>query len=347
MSAARWRVVRFAHWINPAFAEGLARDASVELLVPAIPGSDDEAAAALARAHAYHVHSAKDEMPPPAFVTAGLLERCPDLLCVSTYGAGFDPVDVAACTAAGVAVVNQAGANAASVAEHTLGFILSLAHRIGESDRRLRCEPGLTREKLMGHEVAGLTLGIVGIGHVGTRVAALAHALGMHVLAVDPYLLPEEIRRRGAEPASFEQVLERSDIVTLHCPRDATTLRMIDAAAFARMRKGAFFITTARGGIHDEAALLAALESGHLAGAGLDVWDVEPPPPRHPLLARGNVIATFHTAGVTHEARRNVAEHGADQLLAIFRGERPPRLVNPEVWPAFRARFEKASRAAL
>lgn len=340
----RWRVVRFAHWINPAFAEGLAADPEVELLVRPLPKSDDDAAAALAGAHVYHVHSAKDDIPPAGFVTAKLVARCPSLLCVSTYGAGFDPVEVAACTAAGIAVVNQSGANALSVAEHTIAFILSLTHRIAESDRRLRAERGLTREVLMGREACGLTLGIVGIGHVGTRVATMARALGLQVIAVDPYVEPHEIRARGAEPVSLDQLLERSDIVSLHCPRDATTLRMMDAKAFARMKKGAFFISTARGGIHDEAALLEALKSGHLGGAGLDVWDVEPPPPEHPLLALPNVMATFHTAGVTHEARRNVATWGAEQLLTMFRGARPPRLVNPEVWPAFQARFEKAKR---
>jgi D-3-phosphoglycerate dehydrogenase len=339
VSAPRWRVVRFDHWIHASFAEGLARDPSIELVVRPLPKTEDEAVEALSGAHAYHVHSAKDELTASAFVTARLLERCPGLVCVSTYGAGFDPVDVTACTAAGVAVVNQAGGNAVSVAEHTLCFIFSLVHRIAESDRRLRGERGLTREKLMGHEAAGLALGIVGIGHVGTRVAALARAVGLRVIAVDPFVPPEEIRRRGAEPASFEKVLERADIVTLHCPRDATTLGMMDASAFARMKKGAYFVSTARGGIHDEKALLEALETGHLAGAGLDVWDVEPPAPDHALLACANVIATFHTAGVTHEARRNVAVLGAEQLVAIFRGERPARLVNAQAWPAFHSRM--------
>jgi len=128
--------------------------------------------------------------------------------------------------------------------------------------------------------------------------------------------------------------------VSLHCPRDASTLRMMDAAAFARMKQGAIFVTTARGGIHDEAALCAALGSGHLAGAGLDVWDVEPPPLDHPLLALGNVVASFHTAGVTHEARRNMAAIAAEQIVGVLKGGRPPRLINPEVWPAYAARFQ-------
>jgi D-3-phosphoglycerate dehydrogenase len=129
--------------------------------------------------------------------------------------------------------------------------------------------------------------------------------------------------------------------VSLHCPRDASTLKMMNADAFARMRKGAFLITTARGGIHDEAALAQALRSGHLAGAGVDVWDQEPPPLDNPLLAMDNVFATFHVAGVTHEGRRNVATISAEQILGLLAGERPPRLINPEVWPEFEKRRKR------
>ena len=227
-----------------------------------------------------------------------------------------------------------------SVAEHTLGLILSVAHRIAESDRLLRRDRGFSREDLTGREIAGKTIGLVGIGNIGRRVAALAHAFGMQVLAVDPLLSSDEIRLRGAEPAELDEILDRSDFVSLHCPRDDTTRGMIDAAAFARMKPGAVFISTARGGIHDEAGLLQAIRSGRVAGAGLDVWDREPPPLDHPLLACDTVVATYHTAGVTHEARRNMASISADQIVRLLHGERPPRLVNPEVWPAYARRFE-------
>jgi len=160
----------------------------------------------------------------------------------------------------------------------------------------------------------------------------------MEVIATDPFLSPEEIERRGATPVSFEQLLAQSDFVSLHCPRDQSTMKMMNAYTFARMRKGAVFITTARGGIHDEAALADALRTGHLAGAGIDVWDQEPPPLDHPLLAMDNVFATFHVAGVTHESRRNVAAISAEQIVGLLAGGRPPRLVNPEVWPQFEKR---------
>jgi D-3-phosphoglycerate dehydrogenase / 2-oxoglutarate reductase len=341
---ARKRVGRFDYWIDAAFDDRLRREPDVEIVVSAMPGSEDGVVKALEGAHVYHVSAAKDELPSHGFVTAGLLSRCPDLVCVSSTGAGYDPIDVAACTEAGVAVVNQAGGNAVSVAEHALGLLLSVSRRIGESDRRLRAERGFSREDLMGREIAGKVIGLVGIGHVGTRTAALAHAFGLRVLAYDPYLTEEEIARRGAESVPFDELLSRSDFVSLHCPRDRTTMRMIDAAAFARMKAGALFITTARGGIHDEGALLDALASGHLGGAGIDVWDREPPPLDHPLLARHDVVATFHTAGVTREARRNMAAIAAEQIVGVLKGGRPPRLVNPEVWPAYAARFESVMK---
>ncbi len=133
---------------------------------------------------------------------------------------------------------------------------------------------------------------------------------------------------------SFDELLLQSDIVSLHCPRNAHTVGMMNAARFAAMKPGAIFITTARSGIHDEAALADALTSGHLAGAGLDVWDQEPPPPEHPLLALPNVVATYHTAGVTQEARRNNATLAATQIAQLLTtGQRPERLVNRDVWP--------------
>lgn len=341
MSSIRPRIVRFDHWTHPVFDQRVAAASDVQLQVQPMPATLAEAARALQGVHAYHVTAAKDELSASAFVTPELLQACPQLLCASSTGAGFDPIDVPACTRAGVAVVNQSGGNAVSVAEHALGLIIGLAHRITESDRRLRRERGFSREDLTGRELAGKTVGVVGIGNTGRRVAALAGAFSMHVLACDPLLSDDEIRRRGAQPVSLNALLERSDFVSLHCPRDATTRGMIDAPAFARMKQGAYFVTTARGGIHDEAALYAALQSGHLAGAGLDVWDQEPPPLDSALLQHASVIATYHTAGVTHECRETMATWSADQILGVLRGERPPRLVNPEVWPVFAQRFEK------
>jgi D-3-phosphoglycerate dehydrogenase len=335
------RVVRSDLWLNPVFDERLARERDLSLGVFPVRGNDAAAWEILAGANVYHVSAAKDELPRLWFATGELVARCPRLLCVSASGAGYDTVDVPACTAAGIAVVNQAGGNADSVAEHTLAMLLSLSRHMMQCDRRMRREAGFTREEVMGHEAKGRTIGLVGIGNVGTRVARLARAFGLDVLATDPFVAAEEIERRGARPVSLQELLAQSDFVSLHCPRDAGTLKMMDAAAFASMKDGAIFITTARGGIHDEAALVEALQSGHLAGAGVDVWDREPPPLDHPLLAMDNVFATFHNAGVTHEARRNVAVIAADQIVDLLAGGRPPRLVNPEVWTAYVERRER------
>ncbi len=338
MTAFIKRVVRADLWIDAAFDERLAREADLSLRVFKIRGDDAATREALAQAHVYHISAAKDELPQAWFARAGLLAQCPDLLCVSAGGAGYDTVDVAACTAAGIAVVNQSGGNAVSVAEHTLGLMLGVSRRMLEGDRRMRREIGYAREDVMGREISGKTLGLVGIGHIGTRVAALARAFGMQVIACDPNLSAAEIERRGARAVSFDELLAQSDFVSLHCPRESATLKLMNEGAFARMKPGAIFITTARGGIHDEAALVQALQSGHLAGAGVDVWDQEPPPLDHPLLAMDNVFATFHVAGVTHEARRNMGAVAADQIAGLLAGGRPPRLINPEVWPEFEKR---------
>ncbi|MFD1579759.1 hydroxyacid dehydrogenase [Ramlibacter ginsenosidimutans] len=274
-----------------------------------------------------------------------MIERCPKLLAVSSAGAGYDTVDVEACTHAGIAVVSQLGGNAPSVAEMAIGLMLAVSRRIVESDRKLRTQRGFSRESVMGSDIGGKVLGVVGIGYAGTRTATLAKAFGMRVLAFDPFVAPEEIRRRGAEPVDLETLLRSADVVSLHCPRNKDTLNYFDAKRFASMKKGAYFISTARGGIHDEQALAEALTSGHLGGAGLDVWKEEPPALDHPLLALHNVVATFHTAGVSHEGRRNVAKSAAEQVLQLLRGERPPHLINPEVWDAFLERRAAALRA--
>jgi D-3-phosphoglycerate dehydrogenase len=343
-AGSQFRVVRFNYWLDPAFDRIVSAAPGVLLQTCALEGADDAAWNALAHAQVLQITAAKDELPRHWFVTAELLARCPHLLAVSSSGSGCDTIDIAACTRAGVAVMNQAGGNADSVAELALGLMLAVLRRIPESDALLRsAKRGFSREDLMGHELRGRTLGLVGVGEAGRRVAALGRAFGMQVLGVDPALDAAQMAARGAEAVALDELLRRADIVSLHCPRDASTLGLLDAEAFAMMRPGSIFVSTARGGIHDEAALYAALASGHLGGAGLDVWDQEPPPADHPLLQLPNVVATFHTAGVTHEARRNNATLAATQIVKLLAdGQRPARLVNPEVWPQASARIATA-----
>ena len=297
----------------------------------------------LADAHAYQIGAARDELAPHFHAHAELLKRAPNLLIVSSNGAGFDPVDVDACTKAGVLVVNQSGGNANSVAEHALGMMLTLSKRIIQSDRRLRREANVNRNDLIGNELNKKTVGIVGLGNVGRRIAELCKGLlHMKVIAYDPYLTADEMAKRGGEKVELDDLLRRADFVSISCPLDNKSRGMIGAREFALMQPHAYFVTTARGFIHDEKALEEALREKRIAGAGLDVWTKEPPPPDHPLLQFDNVLASPHTAGVTREARINMGRIAAEQVLDALDGKRPPRIINPEVWPVYARRFEKA-----
>ncbi len=294
----------------------------------------------LSRAHAYQIGASRDEIPRHLHGTAALLAGAPDMLVMSSSGAGYDTIDVDACTAAGVLAVNQAGGNREAVAEHVLGMMLLLSKRAIQADRHMRREAGISRIAYTGNNIHGKTVGIVGLGNTGSRLAELCSGLfAMPVLACDPYLSAEQIAAHGAEKVGLDQLLHRADFVSLHCPRSIETLGMIGLREFGLMKPTAWFFNAARGGLHDEMALEAALASGAIAGAGLDVWAVEPPPPEHPLLRFDNVIATPHIAGVTAESREMTARMAAEQVLDILDGRRPPRLLNPEVWPAYAERF--------
>lgn len=337
------RLVYLGTLPHHAATDMLARQTDVTVVHLQHDQPEDEIWQGFATAHAYHVRAARDELPKPYHVHNDFLDQAPELLIASSTGAGYDPIDVDACTARGIAVVNQAGGNKQAVAEHAMAFLLSLAHRVVEADRALRRGGVTRREDLMGHDIMGKTLGVVGIGNVGGRVAELAGSLfDMRVLAYDPLLSDDEIRARGGWPVPFEELLEEADYITVHCPLTRDSKGLFNAAAFERMKRGAYFISTARGGIHEEGALYEALTNGHLAGAGLDVWDYEPPAAEHPLLKLDTVIASPHTAGVTHESRRTISLYGVEQLLEMFAGARPNRLINPDVWPAYSRRFEAA-----
>lgn len=337
------RVFYVKYLAHPIYAELLRARPDVRLDRVENESAESEFAPILLDAHAYQVGAARDELAPHFHVGAALLRRAPNLLIVSSNGAGFDPVDVEACTKAGVLVVNQSGGNAHSVAEHAIGMMLTLSKRIIEADRALRRERGVNRNDLMGTEARGKTLGIVGIGHVGRRIAELCKGLlGMKVLAYDPYLSAEEIASRGAEKVELDALMGRSDYVSINCPLTRETRGMIGSREFSLMQSHAYFITTARGFIHDEAALEEALRNKRIAGAGLDVWSKEPPAPDHPLLKFDNVLASPHTAGVTREARENMGRIAAEQMLHALDGKRPPRIINPEVWPHYSERFIRA-----
>ena len=343
MSVNNKRVFYVKYLAHEIYADILRARPDVRLDRLENESPEEISAPILSAAHAYQVGAARDELARHFHVDRDLLRRAPNLLIVSSNGAGYDPVDVEACTEAGVLVVNQSGGNARSVAEHALGMLLALSKRILEADRALRREANVSRNALIGTEAHGKTIGIVGLGNVGRRIAALCKGLlGMKVLAYDPYLTASETAARGGEKVELDELLSRSDYVSVSCPLTKESRGMIGAREFALMQPHAYFITTARGFIHDEAALLEALRNKLVAGAGLDVWAKEPPPPDHPLLQFDNVLASPHTAGVTREARANMGRIAAEQILDALDGMRPPRIVNPEVWPRYVRRFERA-----
>ena len=340
MALNRKRLIFFERFFHPIAEEILGAQDDIELvrLHYATPVADNWAE--MERACGYHI-GAQTELMKPWFGTAELLARCPDMLALCSTGAGYDVIDVAACNAAGVLVCSQSGTNNEPVAEHAIGLILSLSKKIGLTNRALLRGGATNRYDLMGNDIQYKTVGIVGLGKIGTRSAKFCAAFDMEVIAYDPYLTAEQMRARGAAKVDFPELLARSDFISVHCPRSKETINLFDAAAFAQMKPTAYFVNTARGLIHNEAALLDALRDKKIAGAGVDVFDVEPPPADHPLLHMDNVVATPHIAGATFEATKNMSSAAAEQWIELLRGRVPPRLVNPEVWPAYSDRFEQ------
>jgi D-3-phosphoglycerate dehydrogenase / 2-oxoglutarate reductase len=334
------RVFYVKYLADPVYAEILGARDDVRLDRLDNESADDVAAPVLAAAHVYQIGSARDEIAQRFHVDAGLIAKMPDVLIVSTSGVGYDTVDVKACTEAGILVVNQAGGNREAVAEHALGMLIAVSKRIPETNLVMRRERLTDRTAFMGNDVFGKTIGIIGLGNVGSRLAELTRGLfAMQVLAYDPCLTAAVCSERGAEKVELADLMARSDYVSINCPLTAETRGMVGAAQFALMRPGSFFITTARGHIHDEVALADALARRQLAGAGLDVWAAEPPPCDHPLLKFDNVLISPHTAGVTRETRRNMGKIAAEQVLDALDGKPVARKVNPEVWPRYAQRF--------
>lgn len=335
------RVVYADHLADPSYLEVIGKEPSIQL--DRLPNDADETVAAplLNAAHAYQIPSGRDVVSTRFHAGRELVSRMPNLLVVSTSGSGADVVDIEACTELGIAVVNQAGANREAVAEHAVGMMLALSKGFFLHDRALRAGKGFVPvPQYLGDEIVGKTIGIVGIGNVGSRIAEICRsAFSMKVLAHDPYLTTEEIARRGGQATALEELFRQSDYISINCPRDASTMNMVDERALGLMKDGVYFIMTARGGICDEAALERALRSGKVRGAGIDVWGKEPPPESHPLLKLDNVIATGHLAGGTKEARRNLGLYAARQVIDLLNGGYPPRLLNPQVWPAYSQRF--------
>jgi D-3-phosphoglycerate dehydrogenase / 2-oxoglutarate reductase len=267
-----------------------------------------------------------------------LMDRASNLLIISRTGIGYDKVDVEEATAHGIAVCNTPDAPTISTAECAITLMMGVARNFKkiEKDLRSMLESG-TKRNIWGEyvaiELSGKQLGLVGLGRIGGHVAKVANAMGMRVATYDPFISKERANEIGVESVgSLEQLLGMSDIVSLHLPLNPETHKIMNAERFAQMKQGAIFINASRGGHVDEVALTAALDSGHLFGAGLDVTDPEPPLAGNPLLYRDNVMLTPHIASATGDGRRKMITGAMNQILQVLRGEKPDNLINPEVW---------------
>src|SRR5688500_3434612 len=255
-------------------------------------------------------------------VDAALIAAAPRLQVIGRAGVGVDNVDLDAATRAGITVVNAPTGNTIAAAEHTIALLLALARRIPAADASIR-RGEWSRGSLQGVQLRGRTLGIIGLGKIGMAIAERARALGMTLLGSDPYVTAEQAALRGVELVDLERLLERSDAVTIHVPLTRATTGLIGARAIARMKPGAFVLNVARGGIVDEPALAWALREGRLGGAGIDVFETEPPT-GSPLLDAPNTVLTPHLGASTIEAQVAVAEEIAEQVLDVLDG-RPAR----------------------
>ena len=247
-------------------------------------------------------------------VTPAMMDAAPALKVISKHGSGIDTIDAAAAKARGIEVRAAAGANAAAVAEHAVALLLACAKSVVQLNRRMHSGhwDKATHKSV---ELNGRTLGLVGLGAIGRRVAQVADAMGMKVIGFDPYAtsLPAYIAS-----VALEALWRESDAISLHCPMTEGNRGFVNATTLAAMKRGVMMINTARGGLIDEAALLAAVRSGHVASAGLDSFAVEPPPSDHPFFGEPNITLSPHIGGVTGDAYVNMGVAAATNVLAVI-----------------------------
>ena len=316
------------------FTDGTIRREALELLAPtcdvrvltAYPSEDaliaacDDADAILARL---------------GTVTRRVIESAPRLRIIARHGVGVDAVDLKAATERGIVVTTTGSENAAAVAEYTFALLLALVRHIVQADAGMHAGDW-DRDPLVGAQLDGRTLGVVGYGAIGRRVARQALGFGMRVLASDPVAGAVEA---GVTMTSLDELLARSDVVSVHARLTSDSVHLLDARALARMKPGAYLVNTARGELIDEAALAAALQSGALSGAALDTYEHEPLPSQSPLRSLPNVLLSPHVAGQTAPALRRVAIAAAQSILDELAGRVPSFVYNPDAYHHRSARW--------
>src|SRR2546426_1883608 len=246
-------------------------------------------------------------------VTASLMDAAGKLRVIGRAGVGVDNIDVPAATTRGIVVMNAPDGNTITTAEHTIALLIALARNVPQANSSVKAFKW-DRKRFIGAELQGKTLGIVGLGRIGRAVATRARAFGMKIIAHDPFIAPEQTRDLEIESTSLDEVFSRADFLTVHTPLTNETRGIVGREAFGKMKKGARVINCARGGLVDEQALYEAIKSGTIAGAALDVFEQEPPPADHPLLALEEVIVTPHLGASTTEAQEGVAFTVAEQM---------------------------------
>ncbi len=267
-------------------------------------------------------------------VPAALIDGATCLQVIARHGVGTDNVDLAAATRRKIPVCITPRANAVSVAEHVLALMLALAKQVVAYDAAVRNGQWEVRDGLRAVDLAGKTLGIIGMGRIGTLVCRKAKAaFEMEVLACDPFVAPQRMEQAGAKVVeTVPQLLRAADFVTLHAPSSPQTKGLIGHAEIAAMKPTSFLVNTGRGSLVDEEALVRALEERRIAGAGLDVFGREPPAATHPLFGLPNVVLTPHSAGLTAESAVRMATEAAQAVIDALEGRRPEGVINPEVF---------------
>lgn len=300
-----------------------ARD-DIETTVLELP-SEEELLAHVGTADAIAVRTTK--------ISRKVIEAAPSLKVVSRHGVGYDSVDVACLTERGIPLCVAATSNAVSVAEHAMFMILALAKQSVAFDHATRSGDFWIKLGMGAQDIADKSLLIAGFGRIGSRTAKRALAFDMKVSVYDPYVDDDVIKAAGCTPvANFDAALPAMDFVTLHCPKSAETVNMISKAQLTAMKPTAVLVNTARGGLVDEDALYDALTSGTIAGAGIDVFAIEPPKPEHPLFQLENIIVSPHSAGVTEQSILRMASQTAENVLNVLDGKpNPDTIINKEV----------------
>jgi len=266
----------------------------------------------------------------PAVITRKIIENADKLKVISRFGVGYDNIDVVAATEKGIVVTYTPGANTQSVAEYAAALMFALAKQIVQADKALREHRWAMRLDYSGIELAGKILGLIGTGAIGCQLARIARGFQMGVIGYDIYPNEKRAREIGFRYVDLETVLRQSDVISLHVPLNSDTKKMIGKEQISLMKNGAFFINTARGELVDEQELYKALKDGKLAGAGLDVFEKEPPYDS-PLLTLPNVIAGPHVAALAKDAMQRVSVWVAEDIVKVLKHERPMHPVNPQV----------------